>query len=740
MCHRLLSGQVGPTSFVGMVLVMLCQVALAQPASDVDPVEPVMHDQEVPTPVAPQGQPAVEDEQVTPTEGDDETESAQDDDAHVTPQAGGTFDVAFQDLDVRRALRILSTQTRKNIVTTKEVTGNVTAILYGVTFHEALNAVLHSGGFVYEEEGNSVYVMTSKQMEELIASRRKLMVRTFKLSHVTAEDARMLIAPALSKDGSVAVTPAAETGIPTSKTESGGNDHANDDLLVVRDYEDNLDAIAQIIEQVDVRPDQVLIEATILRATLNEKNSLGIDFNTVAGVNFAALNATTTGLTGMLTEEVPVGGLGLPAGTVGTDFASSVEEGGLSMGLITSDIALFIRALEGITDVTVLANPKLLVINKQRGEVMIGNRDGYLTTTVTETVATQTVQFLETGTRLVVRPFIGADGVIRLEIHPEDSAGSVTQIGAHILPRETTTEVTSNVLVRDGHTIVIGGLFRESTTSGRSQVPVLGNIPYLGTLFRSTSDATVREEVIILITPRIVKQSVAEAIGAELKDDVERFRVGQRKGVRWWGRERLAQMHLRQAREDIASSRRDRALWNIDMALSLNPSFIEAIKLKERMTETAHWANEGRLSSTKYILERVMMNELNKPVEMVIPPARPVDVSKLPEDVRDAFGENPSPQAPLELIVTPHQWPEAAGETDNQEEAVETCPPDPQPAEEAQVKTPVTIVDVNDELEPVEPQDAIEAQVDQDAVEAQVDQEYPDDELQVSPTLSGDEQ
>ena len=153
-------------------------------------------------------------------------------------------------------------------------------------------------------------------------------------------------------------------------------------------------------------------------------------------------------------------------------------------------------------DVTVLANPKLLVINKQRGEVMIGNRDGYLTTTVTETVATQTVQFLETGTRLVVRPFVGRDGVIRLEIHPEDSAGAVTQIGDFILPRETTTEVTSNVLVRDGHTIVIGGLMEDRKTQGVRKVPILGDIPVLQYLFSNAQREEVQRSILVVLTPR----------------------------------------------------------------------------------------------------------------------------------------------------------------------------------------------------------------------------------------------
>src|SRR5205823_5851041 len=123
---------------------------------------------------------------------------------------------------------------------------------------------------------------------------------------------------------------------------------------------------------------------------------------------------------------------------------------------------------------------------------------GYLTSTTSATTTTQTVEFLQTGTRLIFRPFIGDDGYIRMEIHPEDSSGSLNAAG---IPQEQTTEVTSNVMVKDGHTIVIGGLFRDASSTTRGQVPGLGSIPVLGALFRDQKDSTTREEVIILLTP-----------------------------------------------------------------------------------------------------------------------------------------------------------------------------------------------------------------------------------------------
>ncbi|MFP4106717.1 MAG: type II secretion system protein GspD, partial [Phycisphaerae bacterium] len=550
-----------------------------------------------------------------------------------------TFEIHMQDLDIRRALQMLSSQGQRNIIATKGVTGTVSADLYSVTFMEALEAVLTAGGYVYEERGNFIYVYTPEEYKNIRQAQRKTEVRAFHLAYVTATDAQTLLAPALSSDGTISISPNAETGISSSKTNAGGNNYATNDVIIVRDYEENITRVAQLVHKIDVKPEQVMIEATLLRATLDEENAMGIDFNTLSGVNFSALGGATSGGTNLNLDSVPTGNLdGADVTTFQTDFNAGLPSGGFSFGFISNDAAFFIRALEGVTDVNVLANPKLLVINKQRGEVMIGKRDGYLTTTVTETVATQTVQFLETGTRLIVRPFVGRNGYIRLEIHPEDSSGNVEQVGSNVLPTETTTEVTSNVLVRDGRTIVIGGLFREVTNNGRSQVPVLGNIPYLGTAFRRTSSATVREEVIILITPRIIRQEGDEAVSQKLKDDVEKFRVGMRKGVHWWGRGRLAQTHLRWAKEELRKGRVDKALWNLDMALSMNPRLPEAIRMKERLTQKAYWSSEAKTSSVKYIIEKMMANDLGIPVNRITAPGKPAEAVEIDPVVRDRLG------------------------------------------------------------------------------------------------------
>jgi len=300
---------------------------------------------------------------------------------------------------------------------------------------------------------------------------------------------------------------------------------------------------------------------------------------------------------------------------------------------IKDHVAVFLRALEQVTDAVVLANPKILALNKQRGQVIVGRRDGYLTTTVTETQAIQTVEFLETGTQLIFRPFIGKDGDIRMELHPEDSIGGLT---AANLPFETTTELTTNIQCRDGETILIGGLFREATTDTRSQVPLLGDIPGLGQAFRSKRDTTQWEEVIILLTVRIVKDEDAyAAAGRRQMEDIERIRVGLRRGLMWHGRERLAQAHYQRALEHFADGDSQRALWETRMALHNMARLLPAIRLKEEIQNRRAWDDEGSVS--RDFVARLILAESAPGVE--VPRfGRPGPPFVGPEDLRGPAG------------------------------------------------------------------------------------------------------
>ncbi len=514
-----------------------------------------------------------------------------------------------QDLDINTALHFLSLQSHRNIIASKDVKGTVTANLYNVTFQEALDSLLKPNGFDYVEKGNFIYVYTDKELEEIRKRDRHTVNKVFRLHYINSTDAVALIKPMLSSTGQVAITPIEVSGLATGVTDTGGMNYATDDTLVINDYAENLGEIDHAMKEIDVRPKQVLIESTILNAQLQDDNALGVDLVSLSGVNFENLLGGSFTNNSSSTSSSSSTGTGTGTGTstgsgtgtaitgpnsiantfttanqahVSTDFAGQVPSGGLSVGFLSNNVSIFVRALESVTDTTVVANPKILALNKQKGEVHVGAELGYLTTTTSTTTTNQTVQFIDTGTKLIFRPYIGDDGYVRLEIHPEDSSGSLDARG---IPQTETTEVTSNVMIKDGRTIVIGGLFREATTASRGQVPVLGNIPILGVPFRQTSDQTVRTETIILITPHIINDDTALYEESQKESqDVTRMMLGNRSGLQPWGRDRIAQLWYSKARDAADKGDKDKAIMYTDWALNTNPRFIEAIKLREQLT------------------------------------------------------------------------------------------------------------------------------------------------------------
>lgn len=512
-------------------------------------------------------------------------------------------EVHVVDAPLTTVLRLLSTQSRKNIIASAGVQGTVTADLFDVSFDEAMESILGPNGCTFIQRGNFIHVYTIKELADQQAAAEsskasnKLTARLFHLNYITTEDIEPMLKALLSTEGKIATMPEAgkaagesgggsegggsSGGMGGGTTQLGrGNLLTRPDAIMICDYPDRLANIETVIREIDVRPRQVLVEATIMRATLGEQNSLGIDFNVLGGVNFQNLSAVSPGVTDLTVGVVPQNELNGSSFTARTDFNDAVPRGGFTFGFIHNDVGAFIRALEAVTDATVLANPKVLTLNRQEGHVIVGRRDGYITTTFTETIATQTVEFLETGTRLFFRPFISDDGYVRLEIHPEDSSGGLNEQN---LPFKRTTEVTTNIMVRDGHTVLIGGLFREANSAVKSQVPYFGNIPVAGALLQTNTDVAEREEIIILLTVHVVKEDTYMAESAKMADNVERLRIGMRKGLQAYGRNRLAQAHYRWAVEHAEAGRLDKAIWDTRLALHLAPTHPQALRLKEQL-------------------------------------------------------------------------------------------------------------------------------------------------------------
>jgi len=476
-----------------------------------------------------------------------------------------------KDMGIRDALRFLAIKYQRNIVPSPKVDGQLAFnSLYGVSFDEAMEAILGTS-FRYEQSGNLIRVYTAEEYKKVKTDKERMGHKVFTLSYISAAEAMKLITPVLSGSGIVNASSESETGVPTGESitsDSGGGDTmAAKDVIVVYDYPENIEKVTEVIKSLDARPKQVLIEATILSATLTEGMDFGIDLN--------FFNGGTT-----------MGGVSDVAGVNGnpiqtTGFSAGASVAGLKIGISMGDIAGFITALETVTDTTILANPKIMAVNKQLGQVYIGTKIGYLaqTTQTDGGSTTSEVKFLDTGTKLSFRPYIGDDGYIRMDIHPKDSSGS---LNANNVPDETSTELSTNIIVKDGETVVIGGLFRDKIVSGKSQVPVLGDIPFIGEAFKKTSDTTERQEVIVLLTPHIIKDTY-ETNGAEREQDVMRKRDGANKGLHWFGRTKLVEDRYEKAAKYYINGDKEAALRELDWVLQVQPTHLESIRLQEKI-------------------------------------------------------------------------------------------------------------------------------------------------------------
>ena len=633
--------------------------------------------------------------------------------APEAPTPGGELDASMaadgkieslhvKNEDLANVLELLSRQYHLNIIASKNVKGKVTADLYNVTIDQVLDAICRSNGLQWSREENSVYLCTEEEGKATRTHESRMVTEVFSLNYLTAEDAAKLIAPALSAKGTSAVSTPSAKGLPSgSGGEVGANSFALPDSIIVRDFPENLVRARAILKQMDRRPRQVLVEATILQVKLDDTTALGVDFNALAGIDFHQLSATTTLVTdptataanATTTAPVPQPGQGpTRPGAWGQTYTQGFATAGpgLNVGFITNNVAMFIHALETVEDTTVLSNPKVLALNKQRAQVIVGDRIPYVTTTMSSTTAVETVSFLDVGTELIFRPFISDDGYVRMEIHPKVS--SAVLLPPNNLPRETTTEVTANVMVKDGHTIVIGGLFDETASVNRSQVPVLGGIPGIGWLFRSNSDTTERHEIIVLLTPHILdSEEAANDMALQVLDDAKRRCLGLREGFSWITRERIQTAYLQAADKAWQCYQKDgkrwdltMALWNTQLALNVAPNNLKALRMKDAIlsekkgepVEPPNWTIWDNLSDRLREMDEVKKESL--PEQALPPPAAPPPAASVAQPDGGPRGPveapKPVPPAPAAAPVAPSAEPSQPAPPEEKAPAPATAP------------------------------------------------------------------
>ncbi len=545
----------------------------------------------------------------------------------IRPAAPGEGDEALEidirDEDIRTVLETLGKHAGLNILASKSVQGTVSATLTGVDVHSALDAILKSTGYVARREGHFIYVGTPADFDMIEQSLDTVGTRVYRPNYVTAAELQQLIEPLVTpQTGVVSVSSPAEVGIGADATNAGGDAFAGGDVVVVRDYEAVLCQIDQVVDEIDARPLQVAIEAMILSVSLDDGNDFGLSFELLRDKDTIRL------------------GWGTPLQSlVGPGF--QFDDGGLKFGFLDSSLSVFLEALESVGDTNVIATPQLMVLNKHRAEILIGEELGYVSTTITETAASQSVEFLEVGAQLRLRPFISSDGIIRMEVHPELSSGSVDTESGFTLPNKQTTQVTTNIMVPDGCTVIIGGLIREEMQTTAEQVPFLGSLPLVGVAFRTKSEKLQRREILVLITPRIVCEPESCAEGERAACEFHRRQQLYAEKSSPWGKRHVGRKYFRLAQNAWAAGDRQAALRFAELSLHFDPLNRAAIDLRssiwlgQRFGE--HTLDGPAASLDGMVIAPWLLEDLQRqsPAEMQplhpLPPGRPgrrVDVER----------------------------------------------------------------------------------------------------------------
>ena len=412
-------------------------------------------------------------------------------------------------LEVSKAIELISRQAKiVNILVSPGVTGAVTVDLRNKTVDEALGIIAKQCRLTVRREKDIIYVSTLEEARQVESD--DLPVRVYHLNYVRSADLKQMIDKVMSKDGKITVSPDSKAGMEsditdtsqtgqsgsTRKIDAGGNDMAGGDIVVVQDHEYVLKTIDRIVAQIDIRPVQVMIEAVIAQVTLDKDMNLGANLGFLDGaghmVGVLGSGAAINSVGGFLPGAVQTGG------QLATGLAGNTN--GLKVGWNGKNTAGYIQALETYGKVKVLACPRVFVLNKQRAQIHLGQNMGYLTTNNYQTNSTQTVTYMKIGTQLRIRPFVSSDGMIRMEVFPERSTGTFDNAG---IPQTKTAQVTTNLIVPDGETMIIGGLLDEEVSQNWSGIPFLSRLPWVGYLFRNTKDTVAKKELVVILTPHI---------------------------------------------------------------------------------------------------------------------------------------------------------------------------------------------------------------------------------------------
>lgn len=445
--------------------------------------------------------------------------------------AGDLLSLNFQDIEVRAILQILADFTGMNIVVSDSVKGNLTLRLQNVPWDQALDIILRTKGLTMRQNGNVIFIAPTEEVaarEKLDLESRKtvqelipLRTEIIQVNYGKAKDmAELLKRKAASDKGTI------ESGILSPRGDVSVDERTNS--LIVKDVPDKIVEVRELVTKLDVPTKQVMIDSRIVIASDDFARDIGVRFGVsgvgVDGNNVGAVSGSLAGtntIIGSAAENLITTGQPFPvtipglAERVGVNFPASGALGGnparLALSILGADylVDLELSALQQEGKGEVLSNPRVVTADLKKAKIVQGQEIPY--STVSDN-GTET-QFKEALLELEVTPQITPDDRVRMDLKVTKNARGidVPQAGGGFVPSIDKREVETQVLVNNGETVVLGGVFEQNKIKGNQKVPLLGDIPLLGYLFQSNTNSTVKRELLIFVTPQILKNgAVAE--------------------------------------------------------------------------------------------------------------------------------------------------------------------------------------------------------------------------------------
>ena len=426
-----------------------------------------------------------------------------------------TISIEFRKTAIEDVLRIVADQADVDIVKSPKVEGDVTVTLTDVPLEEALNNILSVHGFVYVLSQNMIRVITAEEQAE---KPEAMKTETFEIVYADVTEVVKALEKFKSAKGSVSFIQ--------------GTSH-----VIVTDTENQIREITLFIEKIDVMTKQVLVEARIYDITSTDNYDLGIEWQ--AGRDTAWGGSSTALGGGNPAAANPTSGAMNPFATgtfLSTTRKSDDTTGTLRFGWLNShiDIDAQLSAQKEKIDAKLLANPRILVLDNTEATIDIISEIPYqkLNQGGGNTQSFGTTEFKEVGVKLMVTPHIAQrDEMIRLNLMPEFSVQTGTvnvgDTGSGITypqPVVDTRKADTTLLIKNGVTVVLGGLKKKNVNKQINKVPLLGDIPIAGNLFKFKAEETVLSEIVVFITPWIIEEPVMTS------DEQDQYQVTEFKG------------------------------------------------------------------------------------------------------------------------------------------------------------------------------------------------------------------